>query len=458
MPRVIPESEFTILLEIIARHPGGISISGLLAHADCTGAKRTVQRRIDTLLQSGHIQAEGEGRARRYLVAPTEMDKWQSHVEEDAGIRFSKEALAIRAAVKRPYAQRTPVGYKDAFLDDYHPNQTFYLDTALRSELAVVGRVGASQLPAGTYIRKVMDRLLIDLSWNSSRLEGNTYSILETQRLLQLGEASEGKHSAEAQMLLNHKAAIELLADHADEIGFNHYTLCNLHALLADNLMVDPDMCGRIRERAVGIGGSVYYPPEGHLRIKERFDQFLIKAEAIKDPFEQAFFAMVHVPYLQAFEDVNKRVSRLAANIPLVRHNLCPLSFADVPQGDYLNAIIGVYELNRIEYLREVFVWAYKRSAMRYSAIRETLGEPDPFRLQHRTAIQQCVRTIVQANDPLAATQQQIDQAAQVFQGDDRERFCEIIQIELNSLHEGNIARYRLRPKEFVAWQQASRS
>ncbi len=454
MPRVIPEFEFTALLEIIASHPGGISISGLLTHADCTGAKRTVQRRIDTLLQSGHIQADGEGRARRYLVAPTEVDKWQSHVEEDAGIRFSRETLAIRAEVKRPYAQRTPVGYKDAFLDDYHPNQSFYLDTSLRAELAALGRVGASQLPAGTYIRKIMDRLLIDLSWNSSRLEGNTYSILETQRLLQLGEASEGKHSAEAQMLLNHKAAIELLADQADEIGFNPYTLCNLHALLADNLMIDPDMCGRIRERAVGIGGSVYYPLEGHLRIKERFNQFLIKAEAIEDPFEQAFFAMVHLPYLQAFEDVNKRVSRLAANIPLVRHNLCPLSFADVPQGDYLNAIIAVYELNRIEYLREVFVWAYKRSAMRYSAIRETLGEPDPFRLQHRTAIQQCVRSIVQANKAPAADQQQIDQAARVFQGDDRKRFCEIIQIELRSLHQGNIARYRLRPKEFAAWQQ----
>lgn len=452
MPRVIPQSELTALLEVIARHPGGMAISALLAHAAVTGSKRTVQRRIDSLLQSGHVQAEGQGRARRYLVAPTEIDMWQTHVEEDAGIRFSKQALAIRKEVSRPTAQRTPVGYKDEFLDCYEPNQSFYLDAALRAELAAIGRVGASQLPAGTYIRKVLDRLLIDLSWNSSRLEGNTYSILETQRLLRFGEASEGKHSAEAQMLLNHKAAIELLADQADEIGFNHYTLCNLHALLADNLMVDPDMCGRIRERAVGIGGSVYYPPEGHLRIKERFDQFLIKADAIEDPFEQAFFAMVHLPYLQAFEDVNKRVSRLAANIPLVQHNLCPLSFADVPQGDYLNAIIGVYELNRVEYLREVFVWAYKRSAMRYSAIRETLGEPDPFRLQHRAAIQACVRSVVQTADSADTSQQIIDKASQAFSGDQRTRFREVIAIELRGLHAGNIARYRLRPKEFAAW------
>ncbi|MDQ8208205.1 Fic family protein [Coraliomargarita sp. SDUM461003] len=290
-------------------------------------------------------------------MAASEISKWQTQLAEDAGISLSAVAKQIRAQVTRPQRQRDPVGYKDAFLDDYQPNQSAYLSESIRQDLAQEGHVGASQLPAGTYVRKVLDRWLIDLSWNSSRLEGNTYSILEAQRLLELGEASDGKATVEAQMLLNHKAAIELLADQVDEIGFNHYTICNLHALLADNLMPDPDSCGRIRERSVGIAASVYYPPEGHLRIKERFNVFLEKAEAIENPFEQAFFAMVHLPYLQAFEDVNKRVSRLAANIPLVRHNLCPLSFVDVPQSDYVHAILGVYELNRIEYLREVFVW-----------------------------------------------------------------------------------------------------
>ncbi|WPJ95493.1 Fic family protein [Coraliomargarita algicola] len=386
-------------------------------------------------------------------MAASEIGKWQTQLAEDAGISLSAVAKQIRAQVTRPQRQRDPVGYKDAFLDDYQPNQSAYLSESIRQDLAQEGHVGASQLPAGTYVRKVLDRLLIDLSWNSSRLEGNTYSILETQRLLELGEASDGKATVEAQMLLNHKAAIELLADQADEIGFNHYTICNLHALLADNLMPDPDSCGRIRERSVGIAASVYYPPEGHLRIKERFDVFLEKAEAIENPFEQAFFAMVHLPYLQAFEDVNKRVSRLAANIPLVRHNLCPLSFVDVPQSDYVHAILGVYELNRIEYLREVFVWAYKRSAMRYSAVRETLGEPDPFRLQHRHIIHACVREIVQQNHSQAEASSSIEAFAHELAPDARAQFIQVIQVELNSLHEGNIARYRLRPREFAAWQ-----
>ncbi|CAA6694983.1 MULTISPECIES: Fic family protein [unclassified Lentimonas] len=455
MPRIIPNNEFTTLLEVVARYPDAVAVSDLLAQPEISFTKRTLQRRIDALLESGHLKAIGEGRGRRYYVAPTEIDKWQTQLAEDAGISLSREAIRIRAQVTRPVTHRDPVGYKDAFLDQYVPNKSAYLSDSLRKELAIEGRVGASQLPAGTYVRKVLDRLLIDLSWNSSRLEGNTYSILETERLLQHGEVSEGKNSIEAQMLLNHKAAIELLADQADEIGFNHYTICNLHALLSDNLMVDPDGCGRIRERSVGIGASVYYPPEGHLRIKERFDVFLEKADAIQNPFEQSFFAMVHLPYLQAFEDVNKRVSRLAANIPLVRHNLCPLSFVDVPQSDYLNGIIGVYELNRIEYLRDVFVWAYKRSAMRYAAVRETLGEPDPFRLTYRNQIHQCVREIVQQHAGREAAEAAIEAHAQQFDLAVGERFREVIKVELRSLHEGNIARYRLRPKEFAAWQQS---
>jgi hypothetical protein len=453
MPRIVPETELNSLLEVAARYPEGIAVSGLLALRDVTFSRRTLQRRIDTLLESGHLKAEGEGRSRRYTVAPTEIDKWQTHLAEDAGILLSKEATHIRGLVTRPSSRRDPVGYKDAFLDQYVPNRSAYLSESLRQELAREGRVGASQLPAGTYVRKVLDRLLIDLSWNSSRLEGNTYSILETQRLLRYGEATEGKDSVEAQMLLNHKAAIELLADQADEIGFNHYTICNLHALLSDNLMADPLTCGRIRERSVGIGASVYYPPEGHLRIKERFDVFLQKAELIENPFEQSFFAMVHLPYLQAFEDVNKRVSRLAANIPLVRHNLCPLSFVDVPQGDYLNAILGVYELNRVEYLRDVFVWAYKRSAMRYAALRETLGEPDPFRLKYRDRIRDCVHKVVAENISAEATASIIGHYSKELEPAIGQHFVEVIELELRSLHEGNIARYRLRPKEFQAWQ-----
>ncbi len=175
---------------------------------------------------------------------------------------LSPAALEIRRTIQLPVTQRTPVGYQGAFLDAYRPNKTFYLPENLRRELEDLGQVGLSALPAGTYLRQVMDRLLIDLSWNSSRLEGNTYSLLETQRLLERGEDAEGKGTQETQMILNHKAAIEMLADQAGEIDFNRYTICNLHALLSDNLLPDPGASGRVRSRPVGISGTVF-PPAG---------------------------------------------------------------------------------------------------------------------------------------------------------------------------------------------------
>jgi len=324
--------------------------------------------------------------------------------------------------------------------------------------LLEIGRPPGGERPAGTYARTIYGRLLIDLSWNSSRLEGNTYSLLETERLLDLGEAAEGRDALEAQMILNHKAAIELLVEQAEEIGFNQYTILNLHALLAENLLADPQAGGRLRRIPVGVGGTVYHPLEVPQLIEECFGSILDVAAAIADPFEQAFFALVHLAYLQAFEDVNKRVSRLAANIPLIRGNLCPLSFVDVPERAYVEGVLGVYELNRVELLRDVFVWAYERSSARYSAVRQSLGEPDPFRLRYRVLIAEVVAAMVRAGMDRKGAAARVRQcASEQVPPADQPRFVEVVETEIMSLHEGNIARYRLRPAEFRAWRESWR-
>ena len=125
-------------------------------------------------------------------------------------------------------------------------------------------------------------------------------------------------------MILNHKAAIELLVDEAESISFDSYTFLSLHGLLSENLMPDPDASGRLRRRPVHIGGSVYMPLAVPQLIKECFQEILHKSAEINDTFEQTFFVMVHLPYLQPFEDVNKRVSRLGANISFIKHNALP--------------------------------------------------------------------------------------------------------------------------------------
>ena len=467
MPRIVPTEELDAVIEVISRFPLGISVGEIMESAELSLPRRTLQRRLDRLVKKGQILPRGEGRGRRYVLAREAGRTAYPRVEvrrstvaepEDDREWLSAEAREIEFLINRPLSSRIPVGYKDGFLDAYQPNDTAYLSPELRRELAEMGRVGMTHLPAGTYVRQVLSRLLIDLSWNSSRLEGNTYSLLETQRLLEVGEMADGRAAEETQMILNHKAAIEMLADQAFEIGFNRFTICNLHALLSDNLLADPNMCGRLRFRAVGIGGSVFHPIEGPQRIEARFLEILKKAEAIEDTFEQAFFVMVHLPYLQPFEDVNKRVSRLAANIPLIRGNLCPLSFIGVEPGDYITGLLGVYELNRIEYLRDVLAQAYRRSCERYGAVRESLGEPDPFRLRYRARIGECVQDVVTKRISAADATSWVEEhtAAELPEGD-RAHFVAVVLAELEALHIGNIARYRLRPSEFEVWEKGWR-
>ena len=249
-----------------------------------------------------------------------------------------------------------------------------------------------------------------------------------------------------------------MLVEQASEIGFNRYTILNLHALLSDNLLADQQACGRLRMRPVAIGGTVYHPLEAPQLLEECFQQILDAATAIRDPYEQAFFVTVHLPYLQPFEDVNKRVSRLAANISLIRKNLCPLSFVDVPERAYLDGMLGVYELNRVELLRDVFVWAYERSCARYSAVRQSLGEPDPFRIRYRMIIAAAVGEIIRNNmDRKAAAAFIKQRAVENVPLEEQARFIEIVETEIMGLHEGNIARYRLRPSEYQTWREAWR-
>jgi hypothetical protein len=163
---------------------------------------------------------------------------------------------------------------------------------------------------------------------------------------------------------------------------------------------------------------------------------------------------MAQLPYLQPFDDVNKRVSRLAANIPFIKRNLSPLSFTDVPRKLYNEAMLGIYELNDVALLKDVFIWAYGRSAEQYAAVRQSLGEPDPFRFKHRTALRQVVADIVRERlDRKAAATFVTAWAEQNVDADERERFREMAEAELLSLHEGNFARYKVRPSEFKSWQ-----
>ena len=433
--------------KLIAAQETGGSVSSLELALASTGlvlGRRTLQRRLDQLIEREVIRPSGGGRSIVYTFVTPE-------VAHENIVPLSSAGLEVRNYVRQPIASRTPVGYERGFLERYRPNEDRYLTPEQMLKLADLGQMTQARLPAGTYARDVLDRLLVDLSWASSRLEGNTYSRLDTERLISFGQVAEGKEAQETQMILNHKAAIELLIENISEVNLDKFTVLNLHAILSDNLISDPQASGRLRKRAVHISGTVFVPLSLPQQLVECFELILMKAAAIENPFEQAFFCMVHLPYLQPFEDVNKRVSRLAANIPLLRNSLCPLSFIDVPERAYIDGILGVYERNRVELLRDVFLWAYERSCQRYLAIRQSVGEPDAFRLKHREAIHHAVQGVVRGN--IVGTGTEIAEFAPAqLQTTELEPFIEAVSQDLDHLYEGNYARYRLRLSELNNW------
>lgn len=444
------------LLKSIEASDSGLTIGDLLAlHPDL--ARRTAQRWISQWLGEGRLTATGETRARRYLAIKTVT---AAVLREDAFpgyIPISADSRDILAYIDQPLVARKPVGYQRDFLDSYQPNQTWYLSEPLRRQLHKMGKTGPADSPAGTYSRAILNRLLIDLSWASSHLEGNTYSRLDTRELIEHGKVAMGKAAIETQMILNHKTAIELLVESAETVAFNRYTILNLHSALSENLLPNPADEGRIRQHAVEVGKSVYRPLSAPQQIDEALDLLLGKASRIADPFEQSFFVMVHLPYLQPFADINKRTSRLAANLPLFRTNLCPLTFLDVPEQAYSRAVLGLYELTRVELLRDLYVWAYERSTQEYLAIKQDLAEPDPARLAYRDVIKRAIHEVVTRadEDPLTVIRHSVEEHVKKT---DRNNVQALVVEELRRLHEGVLARYGLRPSEFAAWKSSQAS
>ncbi len=423
------------------------------------GDRKAIRRVLTTLVERGLLEAKGAARARVYVptnVAVTETSSPEGGLTKPfKDIPLSQESETLLKYVSQSLQARTPVGYNQDFLRSYEPNRIFYLTHTQRAELLKTGTVESKVSPAGTYARNILNRLLIDLSWNSSRLEGNTYSLLETKRLIELGEKAVGKDASEAQMILNHKEAIEYIIESAAEATISSHEVCSIHALLSENLLGDPSASGRIRQIAVGVGGTNYMPLENPHILKEYFQLFIDKLNLIEDPFEQSFFSLVQLSYMQAFEDVNKRTARLVANIPLIKKNLNPLSFMDVDPEAYVKALLGVYEKNDVSLFLDLYLWAYRRSSQRYSAIQQAMGEPNLLKLKYRTEIQDIIRSVILekvAGPQVVHRIQNLMEAKNLPETDTAEIF-KLIEMEIIGLHDGNIARFKIRPSEFQEWK-----
>ncbi len=321
----------------------------------------------------------------------------------------------------------------------------------MRAKLKQSTNHNMAQLPIGTYVKKIYNRMLIDLSFNSSRLEGNTYSLIDTKKLVLQGHAAEGKLDAEKLMILNHKEAIRFLVDNINKLEISVENIRTLHYLLSDSLVATTD-AGNVRRDTVRVSSTTYIPIDNRDKLTKLLSKIMDIAKKIEDPFEQSFFLLVHIAYLQAFIDVNKRTSRLAANIPLISNNLSPLSFNDVKNQDYIDCMITIYEQNETLPLAELYVWSYTRSAKLYRITAESMSI-DIIKATLRKEIRQVIADVVNNSVHGEQLYDYVNgQAQNLVPEEHRKKFIRDVLEELSTLEAYKIAGMGISRKQFDNW------
>ena len=447
------QREIEEILAILEKNPEGLSTSQISELIGFSCNYKRLQRRLVGMADDGLILKVGEKKARKYYPANASKKDNSGHLTNNAHEIFSPESQNILKFLDTPPHGRPKMSYNRDFLDSYDPNKTAYVPEKVRKQLYKEGKRFDKALAAGTYAREICQRLLIDLSYNSSRLEGNTYSLLDTQKLVEEGIAAEGKVQEETVMIMNHKEAILFLVENAQEIELNSLTIRNLHHLLSQDLLANPGACGNIRSIEVNIGQSTYKPLNNPHLLKELFELIILKARKIEDPFEQSFFLLVHLSYLQAFEDVNKRTSRLSCNIPFIKENLCPLSFTDVSRDDYTAALLAMYEKNNIEPMLELYAWAYLRSCEQYGVVKKSLGEIDAFRIQYRQQRKEVMGLVVRNGLHAKKAEDYIENFCKQNGIDETAKFTAMTLADLSTLHAGAIIGLGITETQLEAWR-----
>jgi len=469
--KALVQQEMSSIVALIAEVGEPVGLGEIKKLLSFSINKKTLQRRIKSLVEEGNIYTDGTKNNTKYyfkkdtnILKTFSMEKGEDSSGQDVRTEsegknkhsiFSSDAMSLLSYLETPSYARKRSSYQFELVDNYIPNQTQYVPEAIRERLHKAGKRFNKQLAEGTYAKKISQRLLIDLSYNSSRLEGNTYSKLDTQKLIEQGLTAEGKVHEETVMIMNHKEAIEFLIENAEEIVINSFTVRNIHALLSQDLLSNPNACGKVRLVEVGISRSAYLPLNNPHQLEAYLSLILRKAEKIEEPFEKSFFLLLHLSYLQAFEDVNKRTARLTCNIPFIQHNLCPMCFIDVPQEDYLKSLLYFYETNQIEPALELFEWAYLRSCQQYEVVKESLGEIDAYRVQHRADRKNAMGHIIRQKFEELEASQYLEQYCIDNNVPSVDKFISMALSDLAQLHEGSIIGLGITEQIFIEWKGA---
>lgn len=314
------------------------------------GSDATLKRLIAALVKNEDVIVEGKARATRYrlsdqahLLMPLNLDTYFAQDIDERKVQTSFNFVLIREQLPKV----------NLFTDE---------EKAHLRDLQDVFRQHVDEMTLNEY-NKEMERLGIDLSWKSSQIEGNTYSLLETERLLRESKTADGKTQEEATMLLNHKYALRFILDNPDylqELTVSHIE--DIHSLLTQGLSVDKG----IRHRRVGVTGTNYHPLDNEFQIREAMRDTCDLINSKNDVFEKALLALVLLSYIQAFSDGNKRTARITSNALLVANGYCPLSFRSVDSIDYKKAMLIFYEQNNLYAFKQIFIEQFEFAVREY--------------------------------------------------------------------------------------------
>lgn len=332
----------------------------------------TVYRWLEQAISLGYLTRDGNTRAARYSA--TELMR----------IHWFRQQLTV------PASQRERRSYNEEFLLSYVPNKSAYLSPRNRERLAARCPIGSAAL--SRLGPQDINMFQHDVSFWSSRLEGNAYDQAGAVQLLEQQIPKPGASDTDRLMILNHQDAARHLLDNATEVRPSD--LLNLHAILSQDLMKDHRHCGALRKSHMDMRDSAFTPPDTQARISTLFETLLHTARQIDDPWEQALFLNVQLAYLQPFEDCNNSTARVACNIPLFKQGVTPMSWVDVNPKDYTDGLLAVCEFNDATLLGEVFTEGYLRSSERFSVLQRQ-AKPDRIALDYRHEIRKAVRDLV---------------------------------------------------------------
>lgn len=327
------------ILQFLLYHPESsrAEIGNALTNAP---SPATIKRLIADGVRKGHIEVVGRGPSTRYKLTP----QAQVTMELDLDTYFEKD-------VDERQVQES---FNFELINEMLPQVELFSSEELKilNEAQALFCRHLSEMSEIEY-RKEMERLGIDLSWKSSQIEGNTYSLLETERLLKEKLTANGKTKEEATMLLNHKAALDFILDVPDYLeNLTVGRIEDIHALLTQELGVERN----IRHRRVGITGTNYTPLDNEFQIREAFEDSVRLINSKSNVFEKALLALVLLSYIQAFTDGNKRTARIVSNGILIANGYCPISFRTVDSIDYKKAMLMFYEQNNIASFKHIFI------------------------------------------------------------------------------------------------------